>query len=284
MTAGARALLAVCSLAIGCGRSENDSEPPRPGLAGEVDAVSSVRVELTEAAEPGGDASDGRRVTGSVRFAGRPPLRRPIAPIARTAGCLEHGDPPRTEDVVVTDGALRDVVVLLRRVPAGVEVPALASADDARMDQAGCVFVPHVVALRTGARLEVANSDAVAHNVRLVSDRNPTVNRTIGPGGAPIALELPRPDRARLACDLHPWMSAWVVSVDHPWFAVTGVDGTFVLPDLPPDPTPGGSSARLEVLAWHPVLGELVTEPFDLPGGGAATVEFTFAGAPARDR
>lgn len=267
-----RARAAVLVFALGCGAAE---EPARNSPVAEPDVASeaSVRVALVETASPA------RTVTGVVRFAGRAPLRRPITPIARTAGCIEHDEPPLTEDVVVTDGALRDVVVRLRRAPAGVEVPDPAPADDRTMDQAGCVFVPHVVALRAGARLAVGNSDAVSHNVRLVSDRNPGVNRTIGPGGAAISLELPRPDRARLACDLHPWMSAWVVSVDHPWFDVSGEDGEFVLPELP-----AGALEELQLVAWHPTLGELASEAFTLAEGVAAEVEFTFVAAPKEGR
>jgi uncharacterized protein (DUF2141 family) len=52
----------------------------------------------------------------------------------------------------------------------------------------------------------------------------------------------------QLRCDIHPWMRGWLGVVPHPFFAVTGEDGTFAFTGLPP--------GEYEVAVWHEKYGE----------------------------
>jgi hypothetical protein len=68
-------------------------------------------------------------------------------------------------------------------------------------------------------------------------------------------------DVVSLHCDVHPWMRAYAVITDHPYFAVTGSDGSFTIADVPP------GTYTLE--AWHPELGLRATEVTVRPGAEA---------------
>jgi hypothetical protein len=72
-----------------------------------------------------------------------------------------------------------------------------------------------------------------------------------------------------VACDVHSWMSAFVGVVDHPYFAVSGSDGSFELPNLPP--------GDYEVEAWHELYG---TQTMNVTVGEseAVTLDFSFEG------
>jgi hypothetical protein len=70
-----------------------------------------------------------------------------------------------------------------------------------------------------------------------------------------------------LKCDVHAWMNAWIGVVEHPYFAVTGGDGTFSLANLP------AGTYTLE--AWHEA-GGTQTATVTITPGQPAPVTFTF--------
>jgi hypothetical protein len=81
---------------------------------------------------------------------------------------------------------------------------------------------------------------------KYVSKDNAVFNRT-QPKGRTIPLVFKRPEIVRIDCDLHPWMRAWVVVADHPFYAVTGKQGDFLLENVPP--------GRYTLQVWHESLG-----------------------------
>jgi plastocyanin len=198
--------------------------------------LTSLYVAAPAAAAPAGE------ITGTVVFQGDAPDR---APERRDTDPVCAKIPGMTEDVVVTKGRIRDVVVRLK----GAALPAApAPTAPVVISQHGCSYSPHVVAAVAGQKLAIRNGDPTFHNVRAVASGKPLFNLP-HPAEAP---ELLRDtgaagDVVELRCDVHPWMHAYVVVHDHAHFAVTGEDGTFTLPGLPP--------GTYTVEAWHPVLG-----------------------------
>lgn len=88
-----------------------------------------------------------------------------------------------------------------------------------------------------GQIIRVFNDDPVLHNVHpvLAVDGNNEQNRAQLPRGAPLDFVFPRTEQfLRFKCDVHPWMFSYVSIVEHPFFAVTGADGQFALPEPPP--------------------------------------------------
>ena len=120
-----------------------------------------------------------------------------------------------------------------------------------QMDQQECVFAPRVLLVPAGGTVEFLNSDRLLHNIHTVSRDNPRYNRT-QPKGRTIPLAFPRPEIVHVTCDLHSWMHAWVVVMEHPFYAVTNANGEFVLPNVPP--------GRHKLQVWQETLGVTARE------------------------
>lgn len=203
------------------------------------------RAKKVSSAAPGSTGT----LVGKIRFEGAPPPMREIA--VTDPRCLATS--LRAEDVVVTGGGLRDVVV---RLPVGAVKGSGDVPPPALLDQAGCRYTPHVLALRAGQKVAYRNSDATLHNVH-TDDFNIAQPR----GAADAVFDVPTkagdaPYRVR--CDVHPWMSAFVLVTDHPHAVVTGEDGTFRLPNVP--------IGSYKLQAWHPHLGIKEAEVKVVPG------------------
>jgi hypothetical protein len=105
------------------------------------------------------------------------------------------------------------------------------------VDQKGCEYTPYVAACQTGQSIVVKNSDPVLHNVHTepTAAGNESYNKAQMAGGADLTFTYGKSENfLKFKCDVHPWMFAYVTVVDHPYYAVTGKDGTFTIKDVPP--------------------------------------------------
>jgi plastocyanin len=183
-------------------------------------------------------------IKGTVLFEGEPPSREEI---------VRDSDPycekvkKQTEDVIVTKGKLKDVLVRIKNGSAGTFT---APTSPVLLDQKDCMYSPRVVGVMVGQKLAVRNSDGTFHNVRGTVAGKQLWNNAQPKKAADLSLDAgPKAgDVVDLKCDVHPWMSAFAVVQDHPFFAVTGEDGAFTITGLPQ------GSYVLE--AWHPQLGK----------------------------
>jgi plastocyanin len=178
-------------------------------------------------------------ITGTITLNGTPPKEADIgstmaAASPDCAAMYEPGKMPTTHFYVVgPKGVFADVIVSLKDVTGK---STGASAAPAVMDQKGCLYTPTILAVQTGQKLVVKNSDTCIHNVHSVSKAgNPDHNDAQMPGGADLTYTFDKPEMfTKFQCDVHPWMFAWVSIFDSPYFSVSDKDGKFVIKNVPP--------------------------------------------------
>ncbi len=188
----------------------------------------------------GVDARDGAVVTGIVLFKGTAPVMKPIEEIGGNAfckQCYKDGKLPMHDEVVLGKNGdnvtLQNVLVYVSKGLEGKEFDP--PKDPVVLDQVGCMYRPHVVAVMAGQPLEIRNSDATLHNVMAAPRENAPFNFGMPGKDDVIKKVFKQPElKMNLHCFMHPWMSAYVHVLDHPFFAVTGADGAFTIRGLPP--------------------------------------------------
>ena len=174
-------------------------------------------------------------ITGTITLKGTAPAAKEITPIKDDPNCaaMYPGALPKTMFYVVgANGELADVIVSLKGI-SGQSTGA--SATPAVLDQKGCLYTPQILAVQTGQKIIVKNSDPCVHNVHVTPTANPEANQVQMPGGADLTFTFDKPEPfLKFKCDVHPWMFAWVSVFDHPYFAVSGADGKFTIKNVPP--------------------------------------------------
>ena len=235
------------------------------GTTGATTAGSTTSSQSTAA--PTVDPATAGSITGVVHFTGKAPTRIRIDMSADPA-CALSDTPNNTEQYIVADGKLANVFVYVKSGIAPWQ--ARAGAPPVVMDQKGCRYIPHVLGVQQGGKVEFRNSDPATHNVHTLPQdaANHSVDISEMPGSQPRtetfhASELMIPVR----CNNHPWMSAFINVAPNAFFAVTGADGTFSLHGLPP--------GTYTVAAVHEKLGEQDIQ-VTVPAKSTAKVEFTF--------
>ncbi len=209
-------------------------------------------------------------ITGTITLKGSPPKEKDITPLKEDANCGKlHSDMPTTHFYVVgPKGELADVVVSVQGV-SGKSTGA--AAQPAVLDQKGCEYVPQILAVQTGQKIQVKNSDPVLHNVHDVpgaGSGNQEFNQAQMPSGPDLTFSFSKPEEfLKFKCDVHPWMFAWVTVLDHPYFAVSAKDGTFKIANVP--------AGKYTIQAAHRKAGKL-TQEIEVKDGEAAKVDFAF--------
>ena len=132
------------------------------------------------------------------------------------------------------------------------------------------MYSPHVLGVQVGQDITLKNSDGLLHNI----NASPTENRPFNVS-QPVNMETNRSFGAAevmipLRCDVHGWMTSYVGVVDHPYFAVSGADGSVSLDGLPP--------GEYVIEAWHEQLGTTSTN-VTVATGETAQISFEFTEA-----
>jgi plastocyanin len=103
------------------------------------------------------------------------------------------------------------------------------------LDQKGCRYNPHILGIMAGQPLKITNTDTADHNIHDMPSNNPPFNESQMPTDKPVIKKLPNAEMMiPVQCNQHPWMRAYINVMSHPYFAVSGPDGSFEIKNLPP--------------------------------------------------
>lgn len=184
------------------------------------------------------DLSNAGEISGTISFEGETPRRRSLPVQDAYCGSMRQklDRPAYSESVLVTDGRVQNVLVYISK---GLESYTFDNVkDEVEIDQELCVFIPHVLGVRTWQPVSFRNSDKTVHNVNTRNARN-SENRVV-------LSMAPRKDDRKVRqfkaaetmipvrCDMHSQMLMYISVFPHPYFTVSSADGTFRLPQVPP--------------------------------------------------
>jgi len=209
-------------------------------------------------------------ITGKITYEGKAPAMKKINMTAVPACAAQHPQAVTEETLLVgKNKELANAVVSLKNPPAGGKVPSETGV----LDQKGCQYHPHVLAVMIGQNVAVKNSDPFLHNVHGLPEENPGFNfgQNNVDNGRPIP-KMKAPEYFRVKCDVHPWMAAQFAVFNHPFFGTTGEDGTFTIKNVP--------DGTYDVIVWQEKLGEQEGGKVTVKGGKG---ELNFAMKPAEE-
>jgi plastocyanin len=190
------------------------------------------------------DPATSGTVGGVVSFKGQPPKMKPLDMTA-DPGCPTGPQP--AEVVVANAGKLANVFVYVKEgLPQGnFAVPT----EPVVLDQKGCRYNPHILGIMAGQPLKITNTDTADHNIHDMPSNNPPFNESQMPTDKPVIKKFPNAEMMiPVQCNQHPWMRAYINVMSHPYFAVSGPDGSFEIKNLPP--------GEYTIAAVHERLGE----------------------------
>jgi plastocyanin len=210
----------------------------------------------------------GASVRGVVKFEGTAPKPKLISMSADPSCAKQHPAPVFAQEVVTdAKGDLQNVVVF---VSEGLGDRTFdAPMQPVVVEQKGCMYQPHVLAVRANQPLHVVNDDPTLHNIHPTPANNREWNKAELPGSSLDETFAREEIAIPVKCNVHPWMHGYVAVFKHPFFAVTGKDGSFDLSSLPP--------GTYTIKAWHEKLGTS-TQTITIGANETKDISFVFKG------
>ena len=219
--------------------------------------------------------SNGGTVTGTVQFSGELPLpmsfelRRYPDPIY--CGALSDGSGYRLLRTVAVGSqqGLKDVIVTVE----GIEKGKPFGFTETKLEANVCQFVPFVSVMREHHPLTVTNLDPVSHDLQIYErDREhvfimfhrPALTKA---GTSDVVRFTGNRRDISMQCGMHAFMQGHGLAVENPYYAITGLEGTFEIKDLP--------AGTYRIKAWHPTLGEK-EQGVTVAANGTTSLGFSF--------
>jgi len=204
-------------------------------------------------------------LTGRFVFDGTASKPAPLSITKDQEVCGKHALVDESLLVNASGSGLANVVIYLFVDRGGQQPPiheshAEAAKSSVALSNKDCRYEPHVALLQTSQELVIGNRDTVGHNTKVDTFANPPINPII-PAGAELKQKFSQEERlpARVSCSIHPWMNAWLVVRNNPYFAVSNEDGKFVIQNVP--------AGEWTFQVWHEKAGYVTS----VKKNGAAT-------------
>jgi hypothetical protein len=204
-------------------------------------------------------------VSGAVHFKGEAPKARPIKMDAECGAF--HSEPAMNETMVINaNGTCKWVFVYVKEGLGDKKFDP--PSEPVVFDQVGCTYKPHVFGVQTGRPIKILNSDPLLHNIHSLPEINRPFNFGMPKKGDEREQSFKKAEvMVKIKCDVHPWMGAYCGVVDHPYFVVTGDDGSFTIKNLP--------AGEYVLEAWHEEFGTQ-TKTVKVGDNETAAADFTF--------
>lgn len=158
--------------------------------------------------------------------------------------------------VIGAKGEIQNLALYMDVRRSDAEIPEemlKAPAKTITLDNKGCVFVPHVMFVRPGQKINVLNSDQTGHNANFGFINNTPINYMIPAGGAKdIELQGDEPAPIPVECNVHSWMKAFVIVQEHPYVGITDAKGELTIENLP--------VGKVVFKVWHENSDRSITE------------------------
>ena len=219
-------------------------------------------------------------IVGHVTYSGNAPQPTALK-IDADQFCISNGQGHLSSDLIVSKaGGVQNVVISLLKVPGNFEPPEQGPV----IDQVNCAYTPHVLAVMTGTTVNVRTSDSTLHNVHAHAKKNTEINWAMPIKNMALPYQTTSAEAVKLTCDVHSWMSGYIVVLDNPFFAVAGInaaDGRVIsAADFRASGAKGGyrianiPAGTYRVQAWHETLGVVRTK-VEVPAIGETELNFT---------
>ena len=213
------------------------------------------------------------QISGKVTLEGTPPEMAAVKGIASVPQCAQlHKDPVYDDTVVAGDkGELANVFVFIKAAE-GQKLEGPQKTEPVALDQKGCMYAPHVLAVETNQPVIVKNSDPFLHNCHSMAIDNPTFNFAQVVTGDKTIPPLTAVETFQIKCDVHPWMKAVVRVFDNPFFATSNEDGKYTID------TKGLKDGTYTVQAWHEVYKDSEPQTVEVKEGKASKeIDFKYS-------
>ena len=196
-----------------------------------------------------GQSPDSGTITGQVKLTTR----------VRGTPLPSNVYQPRTvaNHTAIAIPEIRNVVIYLKNVKFKGVLPP--SHQEIRQEHEA--FAPRVVAVTRGSTIDFPNADPFFHNVFSLSSAS-TFDLGRYPMGRQKSVTLPNAGLVKVYCHIHSHMSASILVLDHPYFAMPELDGSFTIPNVP--------AGTYTIVGWHERIGERASTVQVKPGSSAS--------------
>jgi hypothetical protein len=259
------ALFAILA-ASACGRSDASAKGPgsssrTPAGRAKIEDSAGGSVDLGAVGYTPGTLTAVGSIAGTVKLDGAPRLDMvTLPPNLPICGKIAAGP------VTATANGLSNAVVWIADMKSGKPLPVEKRID---LSSEGCILDPRVQAAVVGTTVNVANDDKLLHKL-VFAPIGTTDTLTVMPffnNGQVVASErlAKKPGIVEVRCAMHPWTRGYIAVFDHPYFAVTGADGSFKIDSLPP--------GTYKMMVWHEGAPKPMEQQVSVAANGSAKVD-----------